>query len=149
MKTEDKVLPEDQEAIARGLKEVAGILETCGVPFILEGVDRSPDNCKVNARKYGARYERLGWYLKGPYRRHRRYRLPRRYLEDRVDMRFMGYSFPVPRDSEGYLRFSYGDWKVPEKSAWFFADRLFDQRYLWTLRIKKGLRLLLGKKHEI
>jgi phosphorylcholine metabolism protein LicD len=187
-------LPQNQDRIAAGLQEIVGILESTGIPYILEGgtllgavrekrflpwdddvgiavaaedifplrdilktklaasdfeigkCDETFQNCKINVRKYDARYEILGWYLKGRMRRRDHYRMPRRFLEKTDTLSFFGHDYRCPSPPEAYLRHFYGNWKVPKKGGRFFRFLCYDQKSFWGRQLRKLIAPILGKR---
>lgn len=183
-------LPEDQAAIAAGLNEIARVLDSFSISFILEGgtllgiirenrflpwdddvgiavrtediygrrdavkealsragfeigkCDDTWENCKINALKYGARYEILGWFLRGKWRRRYNHRMSARFLAELKPIEFMGYRFFIPERPERYLKHFYGNWKVVRKSGRFFSFLSYDQKKYWGKRIRRlfGIR---------
>lgn len=103
-------------------------------------------NCKVNITRDETRYEILGWFARGSWRRQARYRMPRRFLEERRIIRFYNYDFYVPQEDGKYLRHFYGNWKVPKKSGRFFTFYCFDQKVFWTRQVKKLFPILFKNK---
>ncbi len=108
--------------------------------------DDAFENCKVNIIRDGTRYEILGWFPRGSWRRRARYRMPRRFLEERKIINFYAYDFYVPREESDYLRHFYGNWKVPKKSGRFFTFYCFDQKVFWTRQIKKIVPFLFRNR---
>lgn len=107
--------------------------------------DDSFENCKINVLRDGARYEILGWFARGSWRRRARYRMPRKLLEQRKIITFFGYDFYCPNDATRYLRHFYGNWKVPKKSGRFFSFYCYDQKKFWSKQIRKVLPFLSRK----
>lgn len=99
--------------------------------------DNTFENCKINVHRDDARFEILGWYPRGSWRRRTRYRMPRKFLEERTLINFFGYDFYCPKDFVKYLRHFYGNWKVPKKSGRFFTFYCFDQKKFWNKQIRK------------
>jgi hypothetical protein len=183
--TPDTVLPEDQQAIAKGLNEVVLILESLSIPYVLEGgtllgiirenrflpwdvdvgiavaaeeifpkkenlkevlsdagfrlsdLDDTFENCKINAIKYGARYEITGWFLRGRYRRRYHYRMAPGVLSEKKLIHFMNYPFMIPAQPEKYLYHFYGNWKVPVKGGRFHNFLCYDQGFFWGRQLRK------------
>jgi len=105
--------------------------------FIAGYRDNTFENCKINVHRDDARFELLGWYARGSWRRRTRYRMPRKFLEERTLINFFGYDFYCPKDFVKYLRHFYGNWKVPKKSGRFFTFYCFDQKKFWNKQIRK------------
>lgn len=112
--------------------------------FQLGSMDTSFENCKINAIKYGARYEILGWYLKGRWRRRLHYRMSRTFMEKLSRINLYGRDFICPDKPERFLRHFYGNWKKPRKQGRFFSFLCYDQKYYW----KKQLKKLSRNKHR-
>jgi len=105
--------------------------------FEIGECDETYGNCKINAVKYKARYEILGWFLKGRWRRRDNHRMSARFLSERKQAEFMGYQFHIPERPERYLRHFYGNWKVVRKSGRFFSFLSYDQKKYWGKRIRR------------
>ena len=99
--------------------------------------DDTFENCKLNFIINETRYEILGWYARGSWRRRARYRMHRKFLEERKIINFFNYNFYSPRDDEKFLRHFYGNWRKPKKSGRFFTFYCYDQKVFWKRQIKK------------
>lgn len=108
--------------------------------------DNTFENCKINVIRDDARYEILGWFARGSWRRRARYRMPRNFLENRKLIPFFGYNFYCPENAVQYLRHFYGNWKVPKKSGRIFSFYCFDQKMYWKRQFRKVFPFLFPKK---
>ena len=70
-------------------------------------------SAKVNARKYGTKYELTIWRRRGKMRVRRGRRIPDHFFAACGEIQFMGRTYPCPSPAEGYLKFCYGNWRVP------------------------------------
>lgn len=85
--------------------------------FNIQSVTRSPVNYKINAIKYGCRYEILAFNLEGSERVRLRSKMPAFFFSEGSTVSLRGFKFRVLHPPEEYLAHYYGDWKTPVKST--------------------------------
>ncbi|WP_319559850.1 LicD family protein [Marispirochaeta sp.] len=102
--------------------------------------DDSSENFKINVLKLNTRYEILGWYKKGRYRRRERHKMLNSFMEKTGSIEFLGKVYSCPAKPECYLRFFYGNWRKPKKSGRFFTIRCYDQKHFWSRQLRKLLK---------
>lgn len=74
---------------------------------------RSP---KLNATKYGTKYELTFWKKRGVTRLRRGRRIPDRFFRTPESVEFLGRVYPCPSPAEAYLKHCYGAWQIPVMS---------------------------------
>jgi len=140
---ENRFLPwDDDVGIAVATETVYEDRDTLVSELLSQGFtagyrDDSYENFKINVIKNNVRYEILGWYLRGSWRRRLRYRMPARFLRDIKSLHFFGYVFNCPSDENKYLRHFYGNWNKVKKSGRFFSFYCFDQKRFWKKQLRK------------
>lgn len=88
--------------------------------FSIEIVARR--NPKLNARKYGTKYEMSLWRASGRMRRRRGRKIPRAFFDTPGVVHFYGHPYPCPSPVEDYLEYCYGDWRTPVRSTSTASD---------------------------
>lgn len=96
--------------------ELLSALKRAG--FTITEHDPSKVNFKINAVKYGSRYEILGYFKMG----HMRYRAassycPERFFSDGSTAQLRGETYSIVNYPEEYLEWFYGDWRTPLRTA--------------------------------
>lgn len=105
-KTED-ILPNQQKLIEA--------LEKAG--FVIATRHLKQDNFKINAEKYGARYEIVGLTKIGRYRYRKAYRYPDSFVAKQSYITLRGGRYSTFQKSEDYLQWLYGDWRTPIRTT--------------------------------
>lgn len=100
-------------------------------------------NNKINATKYGSRYEIRVWYKNITHYTRRSFRLPKSFFEKSALITFNNYSFSVFTPEVDYLEYVYGtNWKIPNKTTLkkSYLSKRFRRRFIMSLSyIKKSL----------
>ncbi len=85
--------------------------------FEIYSITRSRINYKINAVKYGCRYEIMAYVLKENERVRLRSKMPARFFSKGGTVTLRGFEFAALHPPKEYLNYNYGDWKVPVKST--------------------------------
>lgn len=85
--------------------------------FEILKTDDTYKNFKINAKKYGAVYEILGYYKKDDMRYRYYFKIPDFFFQKAGLVTLRGETYPTLYPQEDYLEFTYGDWKTPLRTS--------------------------------
>ena len=85
--------------------------------FILVNVTLDWKNYKICAEKLGTKYSLIGFYEHGDHRMRAAWLYPKIFFDQLEEYVFLGNKYMVPSPPENYLKFQYGDWKTPIRTA--------------------------------
>ena len=106
LKTED-VLPKFSQLISQ--------LRNNG--FELKSYNSGKTHLKINALKYGSRYELIGFFKLGNMRYRRGFRYPGELFGEGTEIILRGETYRTVDKPEMYLEWMYGDWKTPMRTC--------------------------------
>lgn len=84
--------------------------------FKIHSITKSRINYKINAVKFGCRYEIMAYVLEDNERVRLRSKMPATFFSQGSTVTFRGLEFRALHPPKAYLSYNYGDWKTPVKS---------------------------------
>jgi len=85
--------------------------------FELKSYNSGKTHLKINALKYGARYELIGFFKLGNMRYRRGFRYPGELFGEGTKITLRGETYRTVNQPEVYLEWMYGDWRTPLRTC--------------------------------